>query len=216
MNDVTIPVEQGEDSGPQIIKSTSSPGCAFVGLLVFAIIWDGLVLTFTGVVWSPKHHGFSILPVLFLIPFQLAGIGLLGAVVYSFLGLFNPRPTLVCSQQYIYPGNEFELSWMFEKSVGRIQSLIVYLEGLEQVTYRQGTSNRTESNVFYRHIVVDTAQSADIAQGMRLITLPENIMHTFTTTSNKILFRVRFNGTIRFWPDVVDVFEINVLPPRID
>ncbi len=216
MMDSSFPLEQGDDSGPLILKSASAYGCAFAGLLFFAVIWNGFVGTVTyGFVFNGNGAG-SILPILFMIPFQLVGIGLIGGVIYSFLGLFNPRPTLVCSQQYVYPGQEFELSWLFEKSASRIQNLAIYLEGLEQVSYRQGTSTRTESNVFYRSVVVDTDNTADIAQGMRLVTLPENVMHTFTTTSNNIIWQARFHGTIRRWPDVLDVFVLNVLPRRIE
>jgi hypothetical protein len=131
------------------------------------------------------------------------------------LALFNPQPTLVCSQQYIYPGQEFELSWLFEKSAGRIQELIIFVEGTEQVSYRQGTSTRTETNVFYRHQVVQTSNAAEIAQGMRLTTLPANVMHTFTTSNNKIIWQIRFHGVIARWPDVRDVFTMDVLPPPL-
>ncbi len=86
--------------------------------------------------------------VLFLTPFVLIGIGLMVAVVYTFLGLFNPKPVLVCSDRWLYAGSEFELSWMMQGNVSRIKKLTVYVEGTESVTYRQGTSTRTESKLF--------------------------------------------------------------------
>jgi hypothetical protein len=214
VTDISFPVESGSDSGPIILKNSHSPGCIFVGMLFLNLFWNGIVIGFSYNVYFVQKPG-GILPYIMMIPFQAIGLGIIGVTIYCFLAMFNPRPTLVCSQQYMYPGQEFELSWLFEKSAGRIQELFVFIEGTEQVSYRQGTSNRTESHVFFRHQVVQTSSVDEITQGMRLVTLPSNVMHTFTTSNNKIIWQVRFHGVIARWPDVRESFTIDVYPPVV-
>ncbi len=83
------------------------------------------------------------------------------AVVYCFSRLFNPKPTVVCSDQYIYPGSEIEFSWMFQGSTARISRLRLIFEGTESVSYRQGTSTRTDSSVFFRNASIDVSSPGD-------------------------------------------------------
>ncbi len=47
------------------------------------------------------------------------------------------------------------------------------------------------------------------------MTIPPNLMHTFRTSNNKIIYSVRVEGVIRFWPDVSEQFEFSVLPPPL-
>ncbi len=58
-------------------------------------------------------------------------------VVYTFLGLFNPKPTVVCSDQYIYPGSEIELAGCFKDQPTHLSSAFD-LRGNRIGSYRQG------------------------------------------------------------------------------
>ncbi len=157
--DHSFPVEEGRDNGPQVLKTSTSRGCIFAFVLFFAIVWNVVVSLFLGSTihtWRQQGNA-PVGQLLFMTPFVLVGIGTMIAVVYLFLGLFNPKPTVVCSDQYIYPGSEIEFSWMFQGSTARISRLRLIFEGTESVSYRQGTSTRTDSSVFFRKCLIDVA-----------------------------------------------------------
>lgn len=207
-----VPHETGDANEPLIIQPSSGRWVALVAMLFICGFWNGIVSVFLYNMFDQKG-GMQIFMVLFLTPFVLIGLGLMVAVVYSFLALFNPQPVLVCSDRWLYAGSEFELSWMMKGNSAKVRKLTVFLEGTESVTYRQGTSTRTESNVFYSIAVAEVTDPAQIAEGYHLVTIPENSMHTFDAANNKIQWQVRFAGEIPWWPDVTDTFPITILPP---
>ncbi len=45
--------------------------------------------------------------------------------------------------------------------------------------------------------------------------VPLDSMHTFESEHNKILWKVKLRGYIRMWPDVLNEFEIKVLPVEL-
>ena len=207
-----VPHETGDANEPLIIQPSSGRWGALVAMLLICGFWNGIVSVFLFSIFGQKG-GMPIFSLLFLTPFLLIGLGLMVAVVYSFLALFNPQPVLVCSDRWLYAGSEFELSWMMKGNSAKVRKLTVFLEGTESVTYRQGTSTRTESNVFYSITVAEVTEPAQIAEGYHLVTIPENTMHTFEAANNKIQWQVRFAGQIPWWPDVTDSFPITILPP---
>lgn len=208
----SVPHETGETNEPLVIQPKAGRWGALLGILFICCFWNGIISVFLFSTFNDKN-GPQIFLLLFLTPFILIGLGLIAAVGYTFLGLFNPKPVLVCSDRWLYAGSEFELSWMMKGNVSRIKKLTVYLEGMETVSYRQGTSTRTESNTFYSQPVAEVTSADQIAESYHVVKIPEDTMHTFDTTSNKVLWQVRFAGEIPWWPDVSDTFEITVLPP---
>lgn len=214
--DTSYPIEETADLEPMVLKSTNNLGCGFFILLVLSVVWNGFMLLGSKLFVGEVPGGWAKLgTIVFMIPFLLIGFGLILGTIYVGLATFNPRPVLVCSQQYLYPGEEFELSWMFPKSSGRITSLAIYIEGSEQASYRQGTTTRTETHIFFREVVLESSDRSIFERGERIVCLPHDIMHTFNTTNNKILWQVRFHGSIPWWPDLADIFTIEVLPPKL-
>ena len=55
----------------------------------------------------------------------------------------------------------------------------------------------------------------EIAQGFAVWQLPLQVMHTFQADRNRILWRLRVHGSIAFWPDIEDEYEITIYPPVI-
>lgn len=207
-----VPHEAGESNEPLVIQPKMGRVGSLIAILFICCFWNGIVSVFLFSMFGGKG-GPPIFMLLFLTPFILVGLGFVAAAVYTLLGLFNPKPVLVCSDRWLYAGSEFELSWMMKGNVSRIQKLTVFLEGTETVHYRQGTSTRTESNVFYSHAIAELTDSDSITQSYHIVKIPDDAMHTFDAASNKIQWQVRFAGEIPRWPDVADVFEITILPP---
>lgn len=152
---------------------------------------------------------------LILVPFVIIGLALaLGALPYSFLALFNPRPRLTLERASLPLGSETELSWSFSGWPGRIARLSIVAEGHEKATIRQGKNSRTEKSVFARLVVVETTDSYRIAEGRTRLAVPADTMHSFVGERSKIVWTLKTTGEIAWWPDVAEEAEITVIPSR--
>ena len=210
MANATCPIESGEPDEPLVIQASESRVAVAIGLWIAGIFWTGIVsLIYFGV--SPIKDW---IPLFIFFGFFLVGIALLVFAFYSTLQIFNPSPILACSQRDIYPGSEFELSWMFRGNSQKIKHLEIVLEGIEKVSYRQGTSTRTEEKPFYRQTVVSSEEPETVAKGFELVSIPISTMHSFKSSNNSFTWQIRVNGKIAFWPDIRDRFEIVLLAPK--
>jgi hypothetical protein len=175
-----------------------------VGAIFVAVFWNGIISIFvanaSGLMW------------LFLLPFIAVGVGLIGLVVYQFLALFNPRPTVELSPQSIPLGTAAELRWSFSGQTSRIRELTATLRGVEQATYRRGTSTYTDKSTFYELELYRTSNLAEIASGQVGFVLPKDTMHSFSAANNKIIWSIDLRGNIERWPDVKESFELQVTP----
>src|SRR3989442_11965981 len=83
------------DGRPVELKPRISPMGKFLGGLIAALFWNGIVSVFVVHLINGWRHGRGewFLTV-FMIPFVLVGLGILGFVIYAFVGLFSPRVKL--------------------------------------------------------------------------------------------------------------------------
>jgi hypothetical protein len=136
---------------------------------------------------------------------------LLLAVAHGFLGLFNPRPRLTIDSSQLPLGSSADLDWEFSGSAARVKQLRIYLEGREEATYRRGTDTSTDKNIFK---TIEIANSPFADPGRAILHIPEDTMHSFKSDNNKIVWEIHVKGDIRYWSDVEEAFEIEVLPRK--
>ncbi len=208
----TCPIEQSESDEPLIMESKISRVGAAVGLWMVGTIWTGVVVAIMAIMQLGKHW----IPSLVMLVFLLIGIGLLVAAVYATLQVFNPKPVLVLSQPNIYPGSEFEVSWLFRGNTKSLRSLKILLEAKEMASFRQGTNTRKEESFFFRQTIVETSDTERILKGFEVVNLPPTTMHSFQGGNNTIEWRLMVKGAIERWPDINDEFPLIVLAPRIE
>lgn len=194
---------------PLVLEQTVSRGFKAGGLIILALFWNGI----TGAIGFAVLKDFNIIPMIFIGVFFLIGMIILAGAVHSFLQLFNPKTVAVCSHSYLQPGSEFEISWLQKGNAKKIKKLNITLEGKEEVSYRQGTKTRTETSVFFSERILETSAPEEIASGYRDVKIPQESMHTFEASSNKIIWTLQIHGEIPYWPDILDDFTIVVYPP---
>jgi hypothetical protein len=194
---------------PLVLEQTISRGLKAAGLIILALFWNGI----TGAIGFAVVKNFNLIPMIFIGIFLLIGMIILAGAVHAFLQLFNPKTVAVCSHSYLQPGSEFEISWLQKGNAKKIKKLIITLEGKEEVSYRQGTKTRTETSVFFSERILETSDPVEIASGYRDVKIPEESMHTFEASSNKISWTMQIHGEISYWPDILDDFTIVVYPP---
>lgn len=200
-------------AGPTVLKPSISPVGKFIGAVLVAAIWNGITSVFVVMAvksWMQKNP--DIFLSLFIIPFVLIGLGLLGLCAAMFLNLFNPRVALVVSSQSVPLGGTLDLRWNFRGAVSRIQRLRIVLEGREEARYRRGTSTSTDRAAFAQLPIIDTGEPLRIREGQAQLTIPDRLMHTWDGGNNKIVWELQVRGEIPNYPDVNEDFAFTILP----
>lgn len=210
--------DSGDSDGPVTLQPSSTPLGSFLGVLFFSVLWNGIVSVFVWQMYQAyQRGGFAAVgwfQTLFLTPFVLVGLVLVLGVFYTFLTLFNPRPTLIVSSQSVPLGDELQLRWTVSGRVSSIKRLRILLKGIEKATYRRGTSTYTDEATFAEIPLVETYEEFEITEGSATATIPADSMHSFAASNNKIEWSLIVQGDIQLWPDMSATFPITVLPQR--
>jgi len=216
-SEVDRPEETVTAEGPLILEPQVSPFGKLFGAVFFALFWNGIVSVFVFQAWKGWERGQTDwFLTLFLVPFVLVGLVMIGAVGYLTLALANPRPRLTLEKATARLGDELRLDWSFTGRASRIRHLGILLEGREEATYQRGTDTHTDSEVFATHTLVDTGNDWEIPRGTAAVRIPDDTMHSFAADNNKIVWEIKVAGEIDRWPDVSQNFPITVRPMRVE
>lgn len=201
-----------EQEGPVTLKTTNHRVGTFIGLLIFTLIWNGVISTFIFSEWDNIRQGDWSFEHLFFVPFVLVGLGTILGTIYTFLAMFNPVPVVVLSRQLIPLGGDANVSWKFDGRTGMIRTLKVVLQGEESARYRRGTSTYTSTELFHEEVLLETSDPMEVAQGECDVLIPTDTMHSFNGGNNQILWRIRVHGDIPLWPDVKEDYSLRIVP----
>lgn len=192
-------------TGPVILKPKFSPKAKLIGSIVAAVVWNGIVLVF---LVNMSVHSFS----LFMIPFIIIGLALIGLVVYCVLASFNPRPTFIVNSSQIPTGSTAHLDWHLTGRIDRLKTLTITLRAKEEASYKAGKNQHTDTNIFFKKEIY-CASALDIHEtGQADFDIPADTMHSFESEHNKILWGITVNGSIEKWPDIREEYKITVTP----
>src|SRR5690606_11953032 len=101
-----------EEHGPMVLKPTSSGWLVFIFLLIFTVIWNGVIWTaVSSMLRNGSGGAFDYLAGCFMLPFVLVGLGMVGATIYTGLSLANPRATVTLADSRLVLGGQSRLSW---------------------------------------------------------------------------------------------------------
>ncbi len=211
----SVPKEFERDlkTGPVTLKSQSGPVGRFIGVTLFALVWNGITgAVCFGIISDGEIGSFLFL---FISVFVLVGVILILAVFYNFLALFNPRVQLTLKEGAARLGEEVELDWTMTGSAERINKLRIWLEGREEAQYTRGTDTYTDRNTFATIEIIETRKRSEIRRGRVTLPIPEYTMHSFDGGNNKIVWEVKLEGEISNWPDIDNTFEFTILPLNV-
>jgi hypothetical protein len=199
--------------GAVVLKAAASPMTKLIAGILVSLFWNGIVSVFVWQCikgWQRGRPEWFLM--IFLIPFVLIGLAMIGYVIYAFLGLFNPRPQLTVNAAAIPLGGVLEVQWRFRGSVNRLNRLRLVLEGREEATYRRGTSTTTDRETFAKLELASVTSRPEMAAGQARFTLPRDTMHSFAAEHNKVIWTLKVEGDIERWPDVKEEFPLTLLP----
>ena len=182
--------------------------------VAIALFWNGIVSVFLWqVVESFRAGSPEWFLTIFMIPFVLVGLLIIGGVFYTFFALFTPKPVVTVSPGSPKLGEEFRVSWRLRGSSGRLKNLRITVSGHEKASYRQGTNTRTDSETFYRReLALVDRQGIDLIQGEGRISLPLDLCPTVKLGNNEIEWSIKVEGEIPLSPDLQDRYVITVRP----
>ena len=195
------------------LRPGTSPLGKLLGTLLAALFWNGIVSVFCFQAfkgWRQGHVEWFL--AVFLIPFLLIGLGLIAAVFYFLLALFNPRPRLVISPGMVRLGETLRIDWEVRGRVEVLRNLRVRLQGREAATHRQGKNTTTDRSTFVDLELAKVITTQEMRSGSCVASIPGHSMHSFSSQNNKLLWTIWVQGEIERWPDVNEEFPITVLP----
>lgn len=194
------------------LKPKVSRKVNFIGLLIFALLWNGIIsIPVIEVIEGFKKVSILSCFAIGIIPFVLIGLLLAGSCIYYFLKLFNPVPELVLSCHPLVPGEAAELSWITGTGAGAVKKYRIYIEGREEVKY----DDSNEHHTFRTINLTETENLYEIEKGSVSFTLPEDTIHSFESEHNKIAWSLHLVGKMKYWIDIHEEFSLTVLPKNM-
>jgi len=202
------------------VRAGGSRVGVFIGLLFFALFWNGIISFGVRDAFSGLTHGsgggigriFGGGLALFMIPFIVIGAGLLIGALYAFLGIFAPRFELQLAIGDLKPGRSVRLQWRRAGGYGQPKDFTLLLVGREEATYSQGSSNTVAHSIFHEDVLFETTIPQAMDAGGVLLKIPDGAVPTFNGTNNRIVWRVCLHAQVPWLPDLRDEREILVLP----
>ena len=192
------------------LKSSLAP--SVIGLLVFNVIWNGVV----AVMWIVGgKFGKDMCFTLFRVVFTLLGLAVFYGLIRTIMQAMVPKPLLKVSSDQIALGESLEINWNYTRPVDGIERMTLTLVGREEATYRRGTTTSTDKSEFARITITDQMMRAQIASGRAKIVIPLEAMPSFTASNNKIVWVLELQQKVRKWPDVKREFSLTINPAEV-
>ncbi len=209
-------VESRDTMGPVSLEPERGPlgklGCS----IALALLWNGFLSIFVWVFvkdWMAGNRDWFL--ALFLTPFVLIGLLLLAGIPYSLLALGNPRPRVRLARRAIPAGDSAQIAWSFDGWASRLRGLKLWLEcsrtTVETIVHDRGQSTSTETEVIATIEIAERRAPRPLAQGSESFTVPDDALPT-SRGEEAIQWKLKLQGEIAWWPDVIEEYEIVVLP----
>ena len=192
-------------------ESRKGRGC----ILFFAIFWIGFSSLWTFLAW----RGGGGYMWLFGVPFIAIGLLLFaGSLWRTFSALRVAPPEVSISRTKLRPGERFNVAYVQRfRLPTTLQDCRVELVFRESATYTQGTDIRTDTHENVESSFDGPAGSFEAGAEVRRdgdFQIPTDAMHSFNARHNKLEWFVRVHVDIQEWPDMIELFDLTVLPER--
>lgn len=195
-----------------LIKPRMSRWASFAAIGGVAAIWN----TICGWQLFVAIDSGLVRYIVFVSMFVMIGVVLLVAAVQALLAAFNPTVELLAHVEQPVLGEPFELHWRLTGKASRVRQLRIDLEGIEEATYTRGGDIVTDRHTFLNQTIATTNDRSEVAEGSATFVFPANVVPSFTSSNNKIVWRMVVRGEIQSWPDIHDIFPIDVVGnPRV-
>lgn len=206
--DASEPVVPGE----VLLKPTSGRIAVFIGVGFFALFWNGILGLAMRDLIGDGVAGVEWFVVLFLTPFFVIGLGMIGVALQTFARLFAPAVEVTLDPSQLRLGNQPSVRWRL--TARGVRKLSIHLIGREEATYQQGTSTTTDRSEFLRALVFESTDPLGLLEGRAELPLPSDAAApAFSTQNNRLVYELAFSGDIPWRADVQERFLLCVRGP---
>lgn len=178
----------------------------FLSMFIFGIVWNGFVGTFLVLILSDVK--ISIVPLLFMTPFVIIGIVIIGQVVAEILRFANPCIILQPPVTPIKPGEPNTLSFKGSGKIERVSQLTIYLVGEEIVETKTGSKRELRKTEFYRDVLQQLDHHLMMQQGSFRILIPAEQLRRPESYNGVSHWRIEIKGVIPRWPDLFESYPL--------
>lgn len=214
-----VATQPGKVLAHRLERAGMTPGCQFGCAVGLAAFWNGIVSVFVYKQVDRWNKGQPVewFEALFLVPFVVIGLVLVGAALYAglqwFVSLLAGKVEVEVSDHPLCGGATFRFH-VGQTGSFRIGRVSVALVCSEEATYVAGTSKSTAKKEVASHAVADPDQSPD-GGGLPLtaeFAVPADAMHSFEAPNNKIKWVLRVTGRVLGVLPFRDDYTVAVVP----
>ena len=199
-----------------VFKPSSGHLGRIVGTTFFALFWNGIISIFVVQVVKDWMRGAKpIGSTLFISIFVAIGIGAIVALIFNILRIFNPKIEIQTPPAIFYPGAEEDIAFTISGNIARLKALTISLIGEEHATYRRGTDTVTDTREFFKKVLYSTERFQTARRDEFKLSIPQSAMHSFKSSNNKIVWKLKVHGDVPRWPDVSEDYVLNVNPKEV-
>jgi len=185
-------------------------------MVALTVVWNGFVSGFIYLVFRDRSfHRTDLALMVFVSLFGLVGLVLVGATVRAVLQLFDPQMHLRLSPGALKPGGVYTLEWESQSGRRPLSQMRITLECSEKATCpggRNGSYTVTEQP--YTAEWLNSDKREELSGGKVEVKLPQRLMHSLETGSNRIVWVVRVKGKVRGWAGINDEYPVVMLPEQ--
>ncbi|MBI5303727.1 MAG: hypothetical protein HY868_16445 [Chloroflexi bacterium] len=212
----------------QKLQQSSNQNLGRGCLLVFAIFWT-LISCVIGAMsaggailaWSVSERSgfewFMLFPVIFSLPFIGVGIFLLTVALRPFIaGTRLEKAEITVSTTTPRIGDEVTLTYsqVFKRAT-EVESIQFKWLLRETARYRRGTNTYTVTHDKVAQEFSYPARRYEASERLNVrrdLVVPDDAMHTFLATNNKLQWFIQATIKMKGWLDYVEEYEMTVMP----
>ncbi len=195
------------------LKPRNTPLKMFLGGLLFALIWNGLVSVFVTIAvksWVKGEPEWFLS--IFIIPFVLIGMLTIVFFLFSFADLFVEAPRVRLSKCCPCLGDKVMAEWEIAGSRA-YRHMSINVEGVQKIRMADKEArDKVCSAIFVLIPLLETDLPEVMSGGRKEFELPGDMMHSFKAPNHKIVWRVKLCGRRRYRPALTCEYEFCVMP----
>ncbi len=188
--------------GVIVLQSAVSLRLQFWILLLFGLLWNSVIVVV--LTQSPRE----LVPMVMVVPFVLAGLGLMAMIFRAALALGNPQATIRLSDGRMRPGDSMKLAWSLSGNHSKIARLSIGFE-VRQISIGSDGKSRVNATLL-RQSVVETVSPVEIRGGEARLTIPDNTPTHSNNEASRVAWFIVVHGEILQGPDVHEEYVLNL------
>ena len=195
--------------GELVLEPRAKEGFTTIFVGAFAIAFGGAAVFLIEMAWVSASLGTIVMALIF----SIGAIGIWALFLNFLLSAIGPRVKLTLDRPTVPLGETVWLRWRVQGWT-RLNEVAIELVGQEESTYTSGTDELTDTEPFYEHELVRSEERRSVAEGRVRIDLPADCMHSFDAGNNRVVWLLKLEVDVDWWPDLEQEYELGVEPWR--